>query len=242
VGQSSVSAGQQTEPSNEKDEPTSGASSTTALSPVGLQSTLDSYLLRQMEERGATAEAAQNLRMHDMLPIIKEASADLRQVCGEAVACVKIALDSVNDRRWHSDTEEDERIQRDLQKSVDQLSTALGEFKDTKRQAFVDPYMDIIKQARTPKEQEALPLRFLYLSLVFAANLIVFATGILAFMELVKDTMAKRKDNRIWAPKGLRTLGKLLLAKGDKRDRAFGDDAAPTTDDVEESTESYREL
>jgi hypothetical protein len=239
VGQSSVLTGQQTEPSNEKDEPTSEASST-ALSPVG--STLDSYLLRQMQERSAAAEAVQNLRMHDMLPIIKEASAALRQVCGEAVACVKIALDSINDRRWHSDTEEDERIQHDLQESIDQLSTTLAEFKDTKRQAFVDPYMDIIKQARTPKEQEVLPLRFLYLSLVFAANLIVFATGTLAFMKLVKDTMAKRKNNRIWAPKGLRALGKLLLAKGDKQDRAFGDDAAPTTEDVEESTESYREL
>src|ERR1700733_13575982 len=61
---------------------TPASSSSSAISP----STTDSYLLRQLYELNINAEQEHKVSIFDILPIVKEATYELREACVTAIA------------------------------------------------------------------------------------------------------------------------------------------------------------
>jgi hypothetical protein len=119
----------------------------------------------------------------------------------------------------------EEQNVKDLGAAIALLSSAISMFKETHRKGIVEPYRTLISQARTMQEQEMLPLRSLYLSFVFAADLLVVANASLRIMEGIREKMEKRQHNRLWAPKGLRLIGNVIFLRTSKEDSGFGEDA-----------------
>jgi hypothetical protein len=106
---------------------------------------------------------------------------------------------------------------------------------------LIAPFMPLLRDAHTKEERRALPLRSLYLSYVFATNLIVVGDVLLSFMEQVRATLEKRKNNRLWAPKGLRAIKKFVTERDHQDGAAFGEDPEPEKTETELMQGSYRE-
>jgi len=209
----------------------------------GLLSTIsdDTYLLQQICRRHDSLESLHSLHMEDILPIIKDSTADLRQACLDGVDAIQVSIDDVNTCRWRTDAATAAKCRQKFDASMAQLSAAMTVFKDTNRKMLIEPFMPLLTEARTKEAKRALPLRSLYLSYVFATNLIVVGDSLLSFMEQVRATLEKRKHNRLWAPKGLRAIKKFFTESDHEDGAAFGEDRAPEKTEPELNGESYRE-
>ncbi len=190
----------------------------------------DTYLLRQLRERNNATEAQHSVRVADLLPVIEDATSDLRNACSAGLASVKTLLDGINSRRYaRKGATESQQQLADLDQAIERLNICLAEFKEHKRLILVEPFQSLLQSADTTKGP--MPLRSLYVAYVFAANLVVLASAILKLMETVQATAAKRKKNRLWMPGGLRALAKAIVSRGETSDQAAGEDNVPQAEE-----------
>ncbi|CAL1710858.1 unnamed protein product [Somion occarium] len=201
----------------------------------------ESYLLRQLRARHHAGELEHSVGVTDLLPLIKESTADLREACSDGIGSIKAYIDLINTRRYARNCDVDvEQGIKNLDEGMARIRTALSDFKETKRLQLSNPFLPIIEASKNNRKS-FLPLRSLYIAYVFGANLIVLADGILALMETVLSTANKRKRNRVWAPSSLRAIGKALTSRGDVSDQALGEDRAIEEDDeVQRDERSYK--
>lgn len=188
------------------------------------------------------------MRMHDVMHVIEESTADLRSACSDGLCATKTVLDGINTRRYSRQGAKDsDRHLTDLDAALERLRTALEEFKNSRRLQLLQPFESVLEDARTSEplrlRPSAVPLRSLYVSFVFATSLVVLADAIIGLMEYVQLTAHKRRKNRLWAPGGLRALGRAIMSRGDTSDQAAGEDHAPQPDEeVKEEEGPYRAL
>jgi hypothetical protein len=183
----------------------------------------DTYLLRQFRERNMTAEAMHNVRIRDILPFVRECTADLRHACSDGLSAAKALLDGINERRYsRHGAKESEQHMKDLDAAIERLQQALASFKQDKRLDILKPFEGLIESAKQ-STHVLLPMRGLYIAYVFAANLIVLAQAIDQYMLYIQGIAAKRRKNRLWAPGGLRAIVRALKSKGDAGDHVTGE-------------------
>ena len=233
------------------DAPESSAASTISKSSSAFAG--DTYLLRQLRSRNHAAETEHNVRLGDVMSAIEDATLELRQACTRGLGAVKAVIDGINMRRYaRSGARESEALLAELDEAFDHLRACLHEFRTQKRLALVEPFQAMLERAQGGSLLDAdvqgarrghghsLPLRSLYISYVFAANLIVLSDSIVALMVLVQETAAKRKVNRLWAPGGLKALFRLIFVRVPEEQRALGEDLGQP--DEEEKRKSYSEF
>ncbi|KAI0777718.1 hypothetical protein BD413DRAFT_519071 [Trametes elegans] len=197
----------------------------------------DTLLLRQFRERNMAAETEHRVRLIDVLPNVREATAELRVAAVAVLASLKELIVAVNTNRYkRGHVLQDARL-AELDTALANLRGAVEDFKVHRRLLILEPYRDVLDKADAGAVNKV-PLRSLYLSYVFAANLSAVCNGVTALAELVSETAAKRTHARLWAPKGLRAIGKLLRSGRGAGENAVGEDAQPE-DAVE--TEERRE-
>jgi hypothetical protein len=218
---------------------TNSTGATASVDIIAAPTSNDSYVFRQIHQHRHAIEITHSLRFDDILPLVQESTADLRRACTAAITAVQTSLDSVNTRRWKTNGELDSQHTLQLDEATVRLRAELVAFKEIHRKRLVEPFLPLIYAAKTSHEQEMLPLRSLYLAYVFGTNLILSSDAILALMDKVTETTHKRLSNRFWAPKGLRAIGKLFTARGDKDDGAFGEDTSPIPDASTQREEPY---
>lgn len=212
------------------DEPPSAQASSASDSSDDTPYVGDTALLRQLREQHRVAESTYSVRMKDVLPNIEDATADLRAACSNGLGATKALLDGINMRRYsRKGARESDQQLADLDAALERLRASLAEFKSSRRMQLLQPYEPVFEDLKTKKGP--VPFRGLYVSFVFAANLIVLSDSIIHLMELVQTTAGKRKKNRLWAPGGLRAIGKALLSRGDVSDQAAGEDETPPAEE-----------
>ncbi|KAF7972398.1 hypothetical protein HWV62_18046 [Athelia sp. TMB] len=200
----------------------------------------DTYLLQQIYERADSLETEHSLHMEDVLPVIKEATADLRNACRDSAGCMETVLQAINTCRWRGDPEKATKCRAEFEENLTRLHAALTDFTETRRKVLIQPFMPLLQRAQTAEERRMLPLRSLYLSYVFATNIIVTAEAMLAVMEKMGHTLGKRQKNRLWAPKGLRAIGKVFTDRDHDEAAAFGENPSPEKTEAQVKEESYR--
>ncbi|KAI0635211.1 hypothetical protein C8Q77DRAFT_1106698 [Trametes polyzona] len=197
----------------------------------------DTFLLRQFRERNLAAEQEHNVRLIDVLPSVREATADLRAAAVDALSALQGLILAVNTNRYkRGHALQDARL-ASLDKALAVLRAAMDDFKAERRLVLLQPYQAVFEKLDAGAVNR-IPLRALYQSFVFAANLSTVCNGILMLAEHVSETAAKRTHARLWAPKGLRAIGKLLRSGRGAGEGAVGEDPQPD-DPVE--TEEKRE-
>ncbi|EKM50877.1 uncharacterized protein PHACADRAFT_151282 [Phanerochaete carnosa HHB-10118-sp] len=218
----------------------SGAPSSAAEDAHGF--TGDTPLLRQLHQLHNTAELTYSVRMQDVMPVIEESTADLRSACSNGLRATKTVLDGINTRRYaRQGAEDSDQHLTDLDAAFERLRTALEEFKTSRRMQLLRPFDSCDARTSESLRPSAVPLRSLYISFVFATNLVVLTEAIAGLMEYVQLTAHKRKKNRLWAPGGLRALGRAIMSRGDASDQAAGEDYAPRpNEEVKEEEGPYR--
>ncbi|KAJ4488072.1 hypothetical protein J3R30DRAFT_3433086 [Lentinula aciculospora] len=227
-------------------------SNQTSASPKNLPDTYnDAHLLRQMATHTLQYENTHRLRILDILPLVESATFELRKAVVAAVAATRKSLDNVNRHRWTRHPDVDAELTRELDAAYESLTMALKEFtqdnQNAKRMHFIKPFLALLQKEDgtmlTKAEQEALPFRSLFIAFVLGTNLVSLSEAVIAMMNIVRSTIAKRQRNRLWAPKGLRKIGKLLKGAGGSGEEAdagqvFGEDAIPTKSEEEEDAET----
>ncbi|KAH9050166.1 hypothetical protein EDB84DRAFT_1623276 [Lactarius hengduanensis] len=164
----------------------------------------DTFFLQQMYQRNEAGERENSLRLVDLLPLLREATAELRSAASNALNAIRL-----HDQFFG---------ERELDSAAEHLRGALVAFKETERLRLLEPFEPHLG---TP----AAPLRGLYVCYVFSASIVVVSEAILAVMDTVRQTTDKRRKNRLWAPKGLRQLvHTLFIEKRTEEDlRAYGE-------------------
>ena len=198
-------------------------------------STQDAHLFQQIEKCRSESERLHSVGIADLMPVVRQCTLELRQACVTALAAAQASIELVNTRRWKRRGDVEDQNMKTLQEAMTSLSNAILAFKETNRHDLVEPYAKLIRQASSRHEQEMLPLRSLYLSFVFASDLLVVANSSLKITEDIREKMEKRQKNRFWVPKGLRLVGNIIFLRTSKEDSGFGEDATsdPVHDEVD---------
>jgi len=197
----------------------------------------DTFLVQQMYQRNAESERQNSLRLVDLLPLLHEATSELRSAASNALTAVSGAIDFVNSTRWSWHSTADTLVEQEhrLDSAAEALRGALSEFKATGRLRFLEPF--------EPHLGADAPLRALYVCYVYSASIVVVSEAILNVVETVREINSKRRTNRLWAPKGLRQLAHaFFIEKSVEGDlRAYGETEDVEVVDTEGKERKYRQ-
>src|SRR6266850_3799628 len=197
----------------------------------------DTFLVQQMYQRNEESERQNSLRVVDLLPLLHEATSELRSAASNALAAVSDVINFVNITRWSWHSTADTFVEQEhrLDSAAEALRGALSEFKATGRLRFLEPF--------EPHLEADAPLRALYVCYVYSASIVVVSEAILTVVETVREINSKRRTNRLWAPKGLRQLAHaLFIEKSVEGDlRAYGETEDVEVIDTEGEERKYRQ-
>lgn len=175
----------------------------------------DTFFVQQMYQRNEASERENSLRLVDLLPLLREVTAELRSAASNALNAITDMINFVNTTRWRSAAHALSEQEREFDSAAERLRGALVEFKENGRLRLLEPFEPHLGTLTAP-------MRGLYVCYVFSASIVVVSEAILAVMDTVRQTTNKRRNNRLWAPKGLRQLVHALFvdksAEGDPRD------------------------
>lgn len=195
--------------------------------------TADTELIRQLLSRHQDIEEKFNLRIADVLPVVKGATAELRETTKEALDVVKYTLEEINTFRWTRGSNKLAVHETRLNEITDRLRADLAAFKSSDRLAILQPFLPVLDSLSSlsdvSKRRAAIPIRSLTIASVFAAHTILTANAILSIADMVIATTHKRPRSRLWAPSGLRALAKAVLRRdkggaGGKLDHQLGEE------------------
>jgi hypothetical protein len=196
----------------------------------------DTHLLHHVFNPDKTRESTLKLTLTEVLPRVRDATADLRAATIEGVAAIQALINAVNSDRLFSRSGPMAPLEERLDAASDKLRDALDSFKARGPDAIIGAYGH--------KPQADMPLRSLYLGYVFGSTTVIIGEVVLSLVQTVAETNARRRKVRLWGPSSLRHVVKALL-KGRRKneEHAFGEeeknDAYSDEDDIEE--EHYRE-
>jgi hypothetical protein len=150
----------------------------------------------------------------------------MRHAAVTALGAVRAEITHVNCTRWRRDAAGSVACTAALDTSITALADAVRDFTEHGRFTLLAP-----DATDTPHRE-----------LAAAANLLGAADAVLGFAHAVQEVSAKRRNARLWAPTQVRGLLKLLRARGDKADGAFGEDTSAPVLDMAHEDDSYRKL
>jgi hypothetical protein len=161
----------------------------------------DTFLLQQMYQLNEAGELENSLRLVDLVPLLREATFELRSAASDALTAVGRTVNFVNTTRWRWASTADALVEQEhkLDTAAERLRETLAEFKATGRLRLLKPFEPHLGT-------ENAPLRGLYVCYVFSTSIVVVSEAILTVAEALQKISSKRRKNRLWAPKGLRQL------------------------------------
>jgi hypothetical protein len=173
-----------------------------------------------MYQLNEASELEKSLRLVDLVPLLREATFELRSAASNALTAVSRTVDFVNTTRWRWGSTADELVEQEhgLDTAAERLRENLAEFKATGRLGLLKPFEPHLGT-------EGAPLRGLYVCYVFSTSIVVVSEAILTVAETLQKISSKRRKNRLWAPKGLRQLAHaFFVEKSNEGDlRVYGE-------------------
>ncbi|KAF8504548.1 hypothetical protein F5888DRAFT_760893 [Russula emetica] len=177
----------------------------------------DTHLLHHVFSPDVTRESALNLRLSEILPNVRDATAELRAATIGGVVAAKDLITAVNSDRLFSRSVPIRPLEENLDSASDKLRTALNNFKERGADSVLGAY------GQKPRADK--PLRGLYLGYVFCSTAMIIGEVVLSLVQTVAEISARRQRVRLWGPSSLRNVAKALL-KGRRRseEQAFGEE------------------
>lgn len=196
----------------------------------------DTHLLHHVFSPDVTRESALNLRLSEVLPRVRDATAELRAATIGGVVATKDLIAAVNNNRLFSHSVPIRPLEENLDSASDKLRAALINFKGRGADSVLGAY------GQKPRANK--PLRGLYLGYVFCSTAMIIAEVVLSLVQTVAEISARRQRVRLWGPSSLRNMAKALF-KGRRRseEQTFGEEERnePYLDDDDIKYEERRE-
>jgi len=174
--------------------------------------------------------------LSEVLPRIREGTADLRAATIEGVTAVQDLIVAVNKDRLFSRSGPIAPLEERLEAASDKLRTALDSFKERG--------VDVVLNAYGSKPRADMPLRSLYLGYVFSSTTVIIGEVVLSLVQTVAETSARRRKVRLWGPSSLKhVVNALLKGRRKHEEQAFGEEEKTDTyvDENDSLEEEYRE-
>ena len=182
----------------------------------------DTHLLHHVFYPDITRESALKVTLTEVLPRIRDGTADLRAATIEGVVAVQELLTAVNNDRLLSRSGPIAPLEERIDAASDKLRKALDSFKE--RGA------DVALGAYGTKPRADMPLRSLYLGYVFCSTTVVIGEVVLSLVQVVAETSARRRKVRLWGPSSLRHVVKALLkGRRSSEEQGFGEEEKTET-------------
>ncbi|KAG9080501.1 hypothetical protein FRC06_006502 [Ceratobasidium sp. 370] len=171
----------------------------------------DTHRLLHVRGHVTALEIAQHTHITEIIPVVYAATADLRKALSKALETTAAAVRDINSRRYKSVKSEP---LENLYSAQEALRTTLGEYRDSRRAAIIQPLADAVDAASGQVLDEhgrpTVSFRPLFVCFVLESNLCWTADAVLVVVGVMVRAMEERKRNRLWAPTGLRKIGNLL--------------------------------
>lgn len=171
----------------------------------------DTHRLLHVRGHVTALEIAQHTHITEMIPIVYNATAELRKALSKAVEETAATVRDVNGRRYKSIKHEP--LDK-LYAARDTLKTSLASYRESGRKAIVQPLADAVDAASgrmlDSHGRPTVSFRPLFVCFVLESNLCWTADSVLSLMDILIKMMEERKRNRLWAPTGLRKIVNLL--------------------------------
>jgi hypothetical protein len=195
----------------------------------------DTHLLHHVYSPDTMRESALNLTLSEVLPRVRDATAELRTATIDGVTAVKELVTAVNNDRLFSHSVPIHPLEERLDTASDKLRTALSKFKERGADGVLGAY------EQRPRADK--PLRSLYLGYVFCSTTVIIGEVVLSLVQTVAETSARRQKVRLWGPSSLRHVVKALL-KGRRKneEQAFGEEQKNDTDSVDDDAHEEHNL
>jgi hypothetical protein len=196
----------------------------------------DTHLLHHVFYPDVTRETTLKVTLSEVLPRIREGTADLRAATIEGVTAVQDLIVAVNKDRLFSRSGRIAALEERLEAASDKLRTALDGFKERG--------VDVVLRAYGSKPRADMPLRSLYLGYVFSSTTVIIGEVVLSLVQTVAETSARRRKIRLWGPSSLKhVVNALLKGRRKHEEQAFGEEEKTDTyvDDDDSLEEDYRE-
>ncbi|KAF8206811.1 hypothetical protein K438DRAFT_1816457 [Mycena galopus ATCC 62051] len=201
----------------------------------------ETYLLRAIYTRHFALEETHGVRPADIIPILDSATRELRGATTAALAAVRNQIAHINRTRWRRDSAGAVACSAALDAATLRVAAALAEFHDDRRMELLGPFLPLLETAMANERPSAeLPLRSLFVSYVFFANMGSIGEAVQGLLAAVQEIDAKRPHARLWAPTAIGSLWTLVTARGDKADGAFGEDTSLAVPEMTPGDKEYR--
>jgi hypothetical protein len=189
----------------------------------------DTHLLHHVFSPDVSREYALNVGLSEILPHVRDATAELRAATIDGVVAAKDLITAVNNDRLFSRSVPIGPLEENLDSASDKLRIALNNFKERGADSVLGAY------GQKPRADR--PLRGLYLGYVFCSTAIIIAEVVLPLVQTVAEISARRQRVRLWGPSSLRNMAKALF-KGRRRseEQTFGEEERNETYLDEEDT------
>ena len=175
----------------------------------------DTHRLLHVRGHVTALEIAQHTHITEMIPIVYNATAELRKALSKAVEETAATVRDLNGRRYKSVRQEP--LDK-LYAARDALKTSLASYRESGRTAIVQPLADAVDAASgrmlDSHGRPTVSFRPLFVCFVLESNLCWTAESVLRLMDTLIKMMEERKRNRLWAPAGLRKIGHLFRGDG----------------------------
>jgi hypothetical protein len=194
----------------------------------------DTHLLHHVFYPDMTRETSLKVMPADVLPRVRDGTADLRAATIEGVTAVQELIGAINNDRLFTRSGPIAPLEDRLQAASDKLRTALDSFKESGANVALSAY--------GTKPRADMPLRSLYLGYVFCSTTVIIGEVVLSLVQTAAETSARRRKVRLWGPSSLRHVVKALL-KGRRKneEQGFGEEerAESFSDDDDLSEEEH---
>ncbi|GJJ13910.1 hypothetical protein Clacol_008167 [Clathrus columnatus] len=165
----------------------------------------DSFILRHMKSL-----KDDTVHQEEIFPLVYAATADLRQSCISSLSAIINTLELVNNYRWSKAPSSDP----DLNIKINELQACAEEFKAVRRLSVLEPFNRFVVPSHSLSNETS--RKMLFIAFTYEANLIWLVDSVLELLDIISELASRHPSSRLWAPKGLRSLWKIIIMdKGD---------------------------
>ena len=145
-------------------------------------------------------ETADGLGLDDLLPILRESSADLRGECTTALGAAIDWLQRVNSHRWsferHPKAESAEEGLLERRQQIADLKRVIEDYRANKGQQLLQPFRKLfdpktgklLPEGQRDAEFERSSIRPLFVCFVFSTNMASYSTALVSLLELLRTS------------------------------------------------------
>ena len=122
----------------------------------------DTELIRQLNSKSLSFEREYNVRLEDVLPLLRDSTIELRTAVIDALGAAQELIGHINGGRWTRNSELLAEKERGFNDALEELRARLESFKSKGRMAILEPFLPLFSYVdQNQFDRQRLTLRYM---------------------------------------------------------------------------------